>query len=131
MSPNAEKCNIPRTYYIISQHGVTTDPEKTHIIRHWPSLKSLQELKHFLGLASYYRKFIRGFARIAAPLHQLTRKEHIWNWTDQCEQAFSTLKLHLISSPVLDYPSFESRFILHTNGSDDRLGAILSSDKRQ
>ena len=96
--------------HIISEHGVETDPEKTHIIRHWPSPRSLQELKSFLGLASYYCKFIRGFARIAAPLHQLTRKEHSWNWTDQCEEAFSTLKLHLISSPVLAYP-FECRFI--------------------
>ena len=62
--------------HIISEHEVEIDPETTRIIRHWPSPRSLREMKRFLGLASYYREFISGFARIAAPLHQLTRKEH-------------------------------------------------------
>ena len=82
----------------------------------------------FIGLASYYRRFVPGFAKVAAPLHALTKKDVPFNWTPQCDEAFSKLKNLLVTAPVLAYPHFgaNKEFILETDASGLGLGAVLS-----
>ena len=83
-------------------------------------------LRHFLGFASYNRKFIPKFAQKVAPLHTLTEKSREWLWTKQCEDAFIALKTHLISPPILSYPDFQAEFTVDTDTSQDRVGTVLS-----
>ncbi|KRX29747.1 Retrovirus-related Pol polyprotein from transposon, partial [Trichinella murrelli] len=79
-------------------------------------------LRQFLGLASYYRKFVNGFANVAAPLHRLLEKGAEWDWSKACQSAFDTLKYHLTSAPVLAYPDFHRQFIVDVDASGDGLG---------
>lgn len=77
-------------------------------------------------MASYYRRFVKDFAKIAAPLHKLFRKNQVYEWTAKCQTAFETLKQHLISAPILTYPDFDKPFILFTDASELGLGAVLA-----
>ena len=86
---------------IISNTGVQTDPDKIDVIKSWPIPAHLEDLRKFLGISSYYRKFISNFATIAAPLYKLTGKTNNWNWSLECQNAFATLKLRLSSPPIL------------------------------
>ena len=86
----------------------------------------MQEVQQFLGLASYYRRFIQNFAGIAKPLHRLTERGRIFKWTVECENAFAKLKLCLRSSPILSFPDFSLPFILDTDACQCGIGAVLS-----
>ena len=90
-----------------------------------------KKLRGFLGLASYYRKFIEGFARIARPLTKITGQNQEYRWTDEQEVAFRELKKKLISSPVLKYPNFEEEFILMTDASKEGIGAVLAQKDKE
>ncbi|XP_033761565.1 uncharacterized protein LOC117343329 [Pecten maximus] len=118
----AKKCTLfsKRVAYlghIISGEGVSTDPEKIAKVKDWPRPTNLTEVQSFLGLCSYYRRFIQGFAAIAKPLHRLSEKGTKFNWTTECSDAFSTLKNALIKAPILALPDFEKMFILDTDAS--------------
>ena len=91
----------------------------------FPTPTDVNGVSRFLGLASYYRRFIDGFARIAAPLRELTRKNAIFKWTEACEGALKTLKEKLTSAPVLAYPSFNKPFTVETDACLNGLGAVL------
>lgn len=112
--------------HIVSKEGVAADPEKTVKVKTWPVPSSVKEVQQFLGLANYYRRFIRDFASIAKPLHKLTEKNSSFSWTKECQQSFETLREKLSSPPVLCYPNFEESFILDTDASNDGIGAVLS-----
>ena len=112
--------------HVVTGDGVLADPTKVDKIRGWTPPKDLRELRGFLGLASYYRKFIRDFALIAEPLHALMRKDAIFAWSEQCQTAFEELKERLCSSPILAYPCREGLFVLDTDASDYGIGAVLS-----
>lgn len=112
--------------HLISEQGVRPDPAKVEVVRDISTPTSVKAVRSFLGLASYYRRFIRGFSTLAAPLTHLTKKNARFQWTDDCETAFQTIKQLLCSAPVLSYPKFDREFILQTDASDVGLGAILS-----
>ena len=112
--------------HVVSNHGISTDKSKTEKIAHWPTPTTQQQLQQFLGLASYYRRFIRDFACISRPLHRLTEKNAPFRWTEECDNAFNWLKQLLISAPILSYPNFSKEFILDTDASNDGVGAVLS-----
>ena len=105
---------------------MATDPAKTEKVAAWPCPTSVTEVQRFLGLASYYRRFIRNFAEIAKPLHRLTEKTQDFRWTDQCDNAFRELKQRLTSAPILAFPDFSQPFILDTDASQTGIGAVLS-----
>ncbi len=111
--------------HVVSERGVETDPAKIECIANWPTPSNTKELKSFLGLASYYRRFVKGFAKVAFPLHRLSEKK-VWAWSDECEQAFNSLKHRLITAPVLTLPSFDQDFVLDVDASGNGLGAVLS-----
>ncbi|CAH8445461.1 unnamed protein product [Dicrocoelium dendriticum] len=115
--------------HIISHEGVRTDPAKCEKITSWPQPKTTAELRSFLGLASYYRRFIFNFAAISAPLHRLTEKGRKFCWTNECQNAFAELKVHLTTPPILALPDTSPEsgaFVLDTDASDEAIGAVLS-----
>ena len=112
--------------HVVSEKGVETDPNKVVCVQEWSNPTNVKELRQFLGMASYYRRFIKGFAQKASQLHKLTEKGKTWNWTQECGEAFSKLKQALVSAPILAFPNFEHDFILDTDASADGLGAVLS-----
>ena len=85
----------------MSASGVTVDPEKVEVVMSWERPMSIFEIRSFLGLAGYYRRFIEDFSRLAAPMIRLTQKEVKFDWDDRCEEAFQELKRRLTSSPIL------------------------------
>ena len=113
--------------HVVSGEGISPDSSKTSQMREWPVPTSVKETQQFLGLASYYRQFIKNFASIASPLHKLTEKSKTnFQWTSQCQEAFDCLKTHLISPPVLAMPDWSQSFLLDTDASDTGIGGALS-----
>src|SRR2546425_823602 len=112
--------------HVITEGSVATDPEKTEQIRTWVRPQNVHEVRSFLGLASYYRRFVPAFGQIAAPLHALTGKHARFLWTEECEVAFEVLKDRLVSSPVLAMPRDTGEYRLHTDASNYAIGAVLS-----
>ncbi len=131
MKLNPKKCSLFKrevTYlgHVVSEEGVATDPEKVRAVEDWPTPKNVREVRSFLGLCSYYRRFIKGYSHIAKPLHILTEKNRVFSWSEAEQIAFDKLKQALITSPVLAYPNAEDKFILDTDASNHGLGAVLS-----
>ena len=112
--------------HIVSGKGILADPAKIDKIKAWPQPTDLRELRGFLGLASYYRKFIKDFALVAEPLHALLRKDATFAWTEECQTAFEELRTLLCSAPILSYPRRDGLFILDTDASNFGIGAVLS-----
>ena len=95
-------------------------------VKKWPTPTSVTQVYSFPGLAAYYRKLIKDFSKIAAPLHQLTEKDQRFSWADECNGAFNQLKESLTTTPVLAYPVMGKQFILDCDTSDIAIGAVLS-----
>ena len=112
--------------HVFKGGGVSPDPKNCSSVTSLKPLSSATEVRRFVGFASYYRRFIKDFATIAAPLHKLMQKQASFSWTDECQQAFDILKQKLTSSPVLTYPDPSRKFILDTDASDTGIGATLS-----
>jgi hypothetical protein len=130
-----EKCEFLRkevTYlgHVISENGVFPEWAKTKVIEEYPTPQNVKQLRSFLGLMSYYRRFVPNFSHIAAPLHKLLKKDAVYEWTVDRQQAFQTLKGKLISPPILKYPDFNQRFILTTDASGEGLGAAVTGGNR-
>ena len=115
--------------HVVSAKWVETDPAEVKCIAEWPTPSKLKELKLFLGICSYYQRFVYNFAKIAAPLHRLSEKEKVWLWTDKCDHAFNLLKLQLVSAPILSLPNFTCDFSLDLDASGNGLGAVLSQNQ--
>jgi len=98
--------------HVVSSQGVSTDPSKLESIVAWPQPSDIKQLRSFLGLAGYYRKFVKNFAVIARPLYDLLKKGALFVWTAAHTSAFSTLKAALMSAPVLTLPNFDKPFQL-------------------
>ena len=111
---------------VVSAKGVCTDPKKTEKVAKWPVPTSKKEVQQFLGLANYYRRFVKNLASIAKPLHRLTERAAKFEWTSDCQLAFDSLRQGLVTAPVLAFPDFTRPFILDTDASDTGTGAVLS-----
>ena len=122
------KGKVPHLGFVISKDGISPDPSKTEKVKYFPTPTDSTKVRQFIGLASYYRRFIPRFANIAAPLHKLTKKNVPFEWTPECESSFAQLKQLLVEAPVLVYPRFGPReeFLLETDASSVGLGAVLS-----
>lgn len=112
--------------YIVSAQGIAADPKKVEAIKSFPVPANLKNLRLFLGLASYYRRFIPRFAAEANPLHALTRKDVPFIWDTACQKAFEHLKQLMTEAPLLAFPDFRQSFLLETDASGLGLGAVLS-----
>ena len=112
----------------VSPGGIRASPGKVKAVIEWPRPKSVHDVRSFLGLASYYRRFVRGFSEIARPLTELTRAGAEWKWSTSQHTAFNRLKLALTTAPVLMLPDFGKQFVVTTDASDAAVGAILEQD---
>ena len=112
----------------VSSEGVHASPDKVKAVVEWPRPQTVHDVQSFLGLESYYRKFIQGFSQIARPLTDLTRAGTTWDWNDREEQSFLQLKVALATTPVLRLPDFDRQFVVTTDASDISVGAILEQD---
>ena len=114
----------------ISLHkGISVDQHKIDAMKTWPIPTNVSELRSFLGLASYYRKFVKDFSAIASPLTQLLHKDKPYLWEKDQQTAFDSLKLCLVSAPVLILPDPTKPFTVTTDASDLAIGAVLSQDQ--
>jgi hypothetical protein len=105
---------------------VRPDEKRIEAVRDFPEPRTTRELKGFLGLAGYYRRFIPDFSRVAKPLTMLLKKNTPYNWDDKTENYFVTLKGLLTTEPLLQYLDFTRPFVLTTDASNDAIGAVLS-----
>ena len=112
--------------HVITPWGVKTNPKLVEAVQEFPAPEDVKGLRRFLGMTSYYRKFISNFAKLAEPLHRLTRKEVDFVWSPECQEVFTTLKKKLTESPILAYPAFDKESVLETDASIKGLGAVLS-----
>jgi len=112
--------------HVVSEQGVATDPQKISAVTDWSEPVCLREVRAFLGLASYYRRFVKDFAAIASPLHALTKKGAVFCWTEECRRAFERLKDALTTAPVLAMPDDESEVLIDVDASDFAIGCVLS-----
>ena len=116
--------------HIVSAEGVSVDPQKVEAILNWKPPTSVTEIRIFLGLAGYYRKFVEGFSKIAAPLTRLTRKEEPLLWSEACQQSFDELKRRLTSAPVFTLPSGQDGFAVYCDASRQGLGCVLMQNDK-
>jgi len=112
--------------HVVSESGIATDPSKIQAVQDWPEPTSVTEVRSYIGLCSYYRRFVKDFARIAEPLHKLTGKNARFEWSEECQEAFDELKFRLTSSPILAMPQDEGEYRLDTDASNDAIGAVIS-----
>ena len=112
--------------HVISGDGIATDSAKIESVATWPVPACLRDLRSFVGVSRNYRRFVKGFAEIAAPLHKLTGKGISLQWSAACQTAFECLKQALITSPVLAMPIHDDVDVLDTDASDHSIGAVLS-----
>ena len=115
--------------HVLTKDGIEVQPEKVEAVRDWPTPRSLTEVRSFVGLCSYYRRFISGFADMAAPLHDLTRKNARFRWGPEQDGAFRQLKRRLMTAPILGMPRDEGTYYLDADASDVGLGAVISQDQ--
>ena len=131
--------------HVISSKGVATDPSKIEAVAEWRRPATITEVRSFVSFASYYRRFVEGFAKVAAPLHALvaeldgtkakraarrtTDKNFAAHWSEQCQLSFEALKNKLTTAPVLAYADFSLPFILEVDASHSGLGAVLSQEQ--
>ncbi len=127
----AEKCDfhaqsVSFLGYIISSEGMRMDPDKVKAVMDWPSPDSRKALQRFLGFANFYRRFIRNFSPLAAPLTALTSPRTTFRWSDTAETVFANLKGRFSSSPILVTPDPTRQFVVEVDASEVGVGAVLS-----
>ena len=115
--------------HVITRDGIQPDPEKIKVVQEYPVPRTVKDVRAFMGLTNYYRKFVKDFAHIASPLHDLTKKGAAFLWTEECQTAFETLKQALTEAPILAYPDFTQPFQLATDASNDAIGMVLGQKR--
>lgn len=131
---NPDKCEflskqVSYLGHVITDEGIQPCREKVIAVQNFPNPTNAKQIKSFLGLAGYYRRFIQNFSKISQPLTKLLRKEENFLWTSQQQESFETLKNILTNPPLLQYPDFSKEFVITTDASNYAIGAILSQGK--
>nr|CAB3502859.1 unnamed protein product [Digitaria exilis] len=111
--------------HVLTAEGVAVDPEKIQAVSGWQQPKNVSEVRSFLGLAGYYRRFIENFSKIAKPMTELLRKDTLFEWTEKCEASFQELKSRLTTTPVLTLPDIRKDFVIYCDASRQGLGFVL------
>ena len=119
--------------HVVSSQGLQPNAKNLDKVHKWPTPRTTTEVRAFVELCSYYRRFVRNFSAIASPLHALTQKGALFRWTAECEDAFQSLKHALTNPPIVAHPVFTQPFLLYTDASQDCIGAMLAQhqDKKE
>ena len=112
--------------HVVSKDEVATDPKKIEAVKEWRTPRNVKEVRSWLGMTGYYRRFMKSYAEIAKPLHDLTKKEEKFIWTKERDKALFSLKKCLVTAPILGYPDAQEPFILDTDASGCIIGGVLS-----
>ena len=116
--------------FVVSSSGVEVDDEKVEAIRSWPTPKSISDVRSFHGLASFYRRFVRNFSSLAAPLTEVIKKEKSFIWGIKQEEAFRILKEKLSSIFLLQLPNFDKLFEIECDASEVGIGAVMMEERK-
>ncbi|KAK1611633.1 hypothetical protein QYE76_035306 [Lolium multiflorum] len=116
--------------HVISKDGIAINPSKVAAVLDWEAPKTVKEIREFLGMAGYYRRFIKGFSKIAGPMTKLLRKNTPFVWSDECEKSFQTLKEKLTTAPVLAVPEVGKDYTVYCDASKHGLGCVLMQDRK-
>ena len=130
---NLEKCIFCTNHvvflgFVVSSKGVQVDEEKVRAIQEWPTPKSVTEVRSFHGLASFYRRFVKDFSTLAAPLNEVLKKNVGFKWGEKQEEAFNVLKQKLTNAPILALPNFQKSFEIECDASNVGIGAVLMQE---
>ena len=112
----------------MSTEGIRFDPTKIEAVVNWKPPRSVTEVRSFLGLTGYYRRFVKGFSIITSPLTKLLRKEVKFEWSNKCQNSFEQLKEMLVEAPVLTQPTSGKEYTLYSDASRIGLGCVLMQD---
>ena len=115
--------------HVISGEGIAVDPAKVEAIMEWPAPTNVTEVRSFMGLAGYYRRFVEGFSKIANPITELQKKNKKFVWTEKCAEAFWRLKELLTTAPILKVPVMDTDFLVCTDASKEGFGEVLMQDE--
>jgi len=131
---NNQKCKfamqrLEHLGHVISRDGIQPNPVKVAAVQGILPPTSIKELQHFLGMTGWFRRFIKDYATIAAPLYNLTKKNSTYNWTLSCQDAFQQLKKELVSEPLLIFPRLDEPFIIQCDASNQQIGAVLLQER--
>ena len=116
--------------HVISVEGISVDPQKIEAIVNWKLPTNVSEVRSFLGLAGYYRKFVEGFSKIATPLTNLLKKDQKFDWSDTCQHSFEELRQRLTTAPMLALPSRKDSYVVYSDAFRRGLGCVLMQDGR-
>ena len=116
--------------HIVSSEGISVDPAKIEAIQNWKQPENVHDIRSFLGLAGYYRRFVKDFSRVALPLTTLTRKGVRFIWCDKCVVSFQRLKELLTHAPILVVPESNQDLVVYTDACGSGLGAMLMQKDR-
>jgi hypothetical protein len=119
---------VPFLGHVLFGGGISVDPTKVQEVLDWKAPTTVTEVRSFLGLAGYYRRFIPDFSKIVKPITQLLQKDEKFVWTPKCEEAFQTLRTLLTSAPVLAQPDIEKPFDVYCDASGTGLGCVLMQE---
>ena len=111
--------------HVVSGRGIEVDPKKIEAVVNWETPKNVAEVRSFLGLAGYYRRFVEGFSLIASPVTKLLRKNVTFEWSEACQKSFDELKTKLTTAPVLAIPTGNGGFVVYSDASHQGLGSVL------
>jgi len=116
--------------HVISKDGIAVDPSKIEAVTNWERPTNVHEIRSFLGLAGYYRRFVKGFSKLSSPLTALTKKNAHFVWDEECEASFQELKQRLVSTPILTLPMESEKFVIYSDASLKGLGCVLMQQGR-
>ena len=114
--------------HIISEEGISVELEKIEVIMNWPTPRNVTDVRSFMGLAGYYRRFIEGFSRVAHTITSLQRKGIKFEWIPRCEESIQQLKHLLTSAPILKIVDPKNDFVVYTDACGQGLGGVLMQD---
>ena len=104
--------------HIVGQGYIRMEPSRVKVIEDWVEPKNVHEMRVFLGMTNYQRKFVEGYSKVTSALTNLLKKDKRWSWTNKCQEAFDDLKKRMVTTPILKFPDFERLFEVHIDASD-------------
>ena len=114
--------------HIVSKEGIRVDPKKIEVVVEWKPPRNVTKIHSFLGLAGYYRRFVKGFSTIAAPMMRLLQKNVKYEWREKCQRSFKKLKAFLTEAPVLTQPTCGKEYVIYSDASLNGLECVLMQE---